>query len=118
MSVKELDDIKKNPVTAGQKTYVQVLISREEGPNFAMRKFVIEPGGRMPKHTNRVEHEQFVLKGNAKIGIGNDVFEVKQNSIVFIPAGIPHWYETIGSGSFEFLCIVPNKEDKTEVIGE
>jgi len=59
MSVKELDNIKRDPVPAGRKTYVQVLINREEGPNFAMRKFVIEPGGRMPEHTNQVEHEQF-----------------------------------------------------------
>lgn len=118
MSIKKLVNINKEKVNAGKDTFVQVLISAEEGPNFAMRKFTIKPGGRMPEHTNLVEHEQYILKGNARIGIGDKIFEVKQNNVVFIPAGIPHWYETLGSESFEFLCMVPNKEDKIEIVGE
>ena len=118
MTVKNLDTIKKVKVTAGNDTYMQVLISAEEGPNFAMRRFVIEPGGRMPEHTNLVEHEQFVLKGHAKVGIAENLFEVKQNDVVFIPAGVPHWYEPLGTEPFEFLCMVPNTEDKVEIIGE
>ena len=118
MSIKKLDTINKEKVNAGKDTYVQVLISAEEGPNFAMRKFTIEPGGKMPEHTNSVEHEQFVLNGHAKIGIGDKTFRVKRNNIVFIPAGTPHWYETLGTEPFEFLCMVPNKEDKIDIIGE
>jgi len=44
-------------VTAGQGTIMQNLISSDEAPNFACRKFVMEPHGGMPKHTNLVEHE-------------------------------------------------------------
>ena len=112
MTIKNLDTIKRVKVTAGKDTYMQVLISADEGPHFAMRRFIIEPGGRMPEHTNIVEHEQFLLKGRAKVKIGENTFEVKQNDVVFIPAGVPHWYETLGPESFEFLCMVPNKEDK------
>ena len=118
MVIKNLDSINKDEVAAGKNTYVQVLLSSDEGPHFAMRKFIIEPGGKMPKHTNSVEHEQFVLKGHAKIGIGDKTFEVRQNNVVFIPADTPHWYETIGSESFEFLCMVPNREDNIKIIGE
>ncbi|OGL43940.1 MAG: cupin [Candidatus Schekmanbacteria bacterium RBG_13_48_7] len=116
MLVKNLENLNKNKVSAGKNTYIQILIGPDEGPNFALRKFTIEPGGSMPKHSNLVEHEQFVLNGRAKIGIGEQIFEVKQNNIVFIPAGTPHWYETLGSEPFEFLCIVPNKEDKIEIL--
>jgi len=118
MFVKDLTKIKKEKITAGKNTSVQVLISSKEGPHFAMRKFTIEPGGSMPKHTNSVEHEQLVLNGSAKIGIGDETFEVKQNNIIFIPAGTPHWYETVGSEPFEFLCMVPNKEDKIEIVND
>ncbi len=118
MFVKNLDNVQKDKVAAGKNTFVQVLISSEEGQHFAMRRFIIEPGGSMPEHTNSVEHEQFVLKGHAKIGIGDKILEVKQNNVVYIPAGIPHWYETMGTKSFEFLCMVPNKDDRIEIIGE
>ena len=118
MSVKHIADIEAKVVDAGKGTTIQVLISPEEAPNFAMRRFVMQPGGGMPNHTNAVEHEQFVLNGHAKIGIGGEIYEVQKGDIVFIPAGVPHWYTNIGEEPFEFLCLVPNKPDKITIIDE
>ncbi len=78
----------------------------------------MEPGGGMPKHTNTVEHEQYVLKGKALVGIGEKTFEVNAGDAVYIPEGVPHWYEADKTEGFEFLCIVPNKEDVIRVCGE
>ena len=111
MFVRQTKNLLKEKVQAGEKTYRQVLIGPDEAPNFAMCRFIIQPGGSMPEHTNSVEHEQYVLSGEAQIGIGNQVYEVRQGSIVYIPADIPHWYKTIGDHAFEFLCMVPNKTD-------
>jgi quercetin dioxygenase-like cupin family protein len=105
-------------VGAGDATTRRVLISHEEAPNFAMRKFTMDPGGGMPKHTNTVEHEQYVLRGRARIGLGDEVVEVKEGDVLFIPAGLPHWYEALGDEPFEFLCMVPNKEDRIEILEE
>ncbi|MEW6400485.1 MAG: cupin domain-containing protein [Chloroflexota bacterium] len=118
MSVKHTTDVEAKNVTAGKDTTIQVLISSQEGPNFALRKFSMRPGGGMPRHTNTVEHEQYVLRGNAKIGIGEETYEVKQGDVVFIPEGIVHFYENIGDEPFEFLCIIPNKEDKITIVDE
>ena len=81
-----------------------------------MRRFIIEAGGSMPRHTNTVEHEQLVLRGKARIGIGDEVYEVEKDHVVFIPAHVPHWYENIGEEPFEFLCVIPNKEDKITIL--
>jgi quercetin dioxygenase-like cupin family protein len=108
--------IPENVVKGGTKTSMQVLINSDTAPNFAMRCFKMAPGGGMPKHTNEVEHEQYVLNGKAKIGIGDDVYEVKQGDVVFIPAGIPHWYETLGEEEFQFLCLVPNQQDNIVIL--
>lgn len=118
MPVKKTKEVEVKNVPAGKDTTIQVLISSQEGPNFAMRKFSMRPGGGMPLHTNTVEHEQYVLGGHAKIGIGEDVFEVQQGDVVFIPEGIPHFYENIGEDSFEFLCMIPNKEDVVTIVDE
>lgn len=91
MAVKHADQVAAQPVTAGTGTTRQVLIGPDEGPNFALRRFIMQPGGGMPAHTNAVEHEQYVLRGRATIGIGD---------------------ETV-----EFLCVVPNREDKIEIVG-
>jgi quercetin dioxygenase-like cupin family protein len=118
MTVKHSTDVEAANVAAGKDTTIQVLISAQEGPNFALRKFSMLPGGGMPLHTNTVEHEQYVLRGHARIGIDGEVYEVNQGNVVFIPAGVPHFYENIGDEPFEFLCIIPNKEDKITVVGE
>lgn len=118
MTVKQTRDVRAEVVAQGVKTTRQVLISAEEGPNFAMRRFVMEAGGGMPRHTNTVEHEQYVLAGKARIGIAEEVFEVKKGDVVFIPGNVPHWYQNIGDETFEFLCIVPNKPDKTTVLAD
>jgi len=116
MTVKNVKDIPSDEVKAGEGTTRQILITPEEAPNFAMRKFVINPGGGMPAHTNTVEHEQYVLSGKARIGIGNDIYEVGKDDVVFIPAGVPHWYEVNGDDPFEFLCVVPNGDDSIILI--
>jgi quercetin dioxygenase-like cupin family protein len=118
MPVKHVKDVPAQAVKNGDLTSIQVLISAQEGPHFAMRRFVMEPGGGMPNHTNTVEHEQYVLQGHAMIGIGGEKIEVKTGDVVFIPEGVPHWYQNIGEENFEFLCIIPNKTDVITLVDE
>jgi quercetin dioxygenase-like cupin family protein len=117
MSVRHVSDVPAEPVAAGTGTTRQVLIGPDEGPHFAMRRFIMEPGGGMPPHTNTVEHEQYVLRGRATIGIGTDEREVRQGDVVYIPAGTPHWYKAHPGEPFEFLCMVPNLPDKIDIVG-
>jgi quercetin dioxygenase-like cupin family protein len=116
MSVKSAASVAREAVRAGTSTSRQILIGPDEGPHFCMRRFIMEPGGGMPAHTNTVEHEQYVLRGRARIGIGDDVVQVKQDDVVYIPAGVPHWYQVEGDEQFEFLCVVPNQPDRIEIV--
>jgi len=115
MSIKHASQVPAEPVNQGTGTTRQVLIGTEEGPNFELRRFIMEPGGGIPAHTNTVEHEQYVLCGRARVGIGDEVREVKTGDVVFIPAGTPHWYQVQGDERFEFLCVVPNQPDQMEM---
>lgn len=116
MSVKPASSVPAQPARAGEATSFQVLIGPDEGPNFAMRRFTMQPGGGMPRHTNAVEHEQYVLRGRARVGIGDRVFEVQRDDVLYIPAGEPHWYRAEGAEPFEFLCVVPNRTDRIEIV--
>ncbi|MCA9753478.1 MAG: cupin domain-containing protein [Gemmatimonadetes bacterium] len=114
--VKRAEQVTWNEVKAGTATRTQVLLGPDDHmPNFAMRRFRMEAGGGMPLHTNAVEHEQYVLSGRAKVRIGGDVHEVHEGSVLYIPAGAPHSYEVI-EAPFEFLCMVPNREDRIEIV--
>jgi quercetin dioxygenase-like cupin family protein len=114
--VKRAASIECREVTAGEATESQVLIGADDGArNFFMRRFIMGRGGGMPRHTNTVEHEQYVLRGRARIGIGEDVHEVGPDDVVFIPAAAPHFYEVL-EAPFEFICVVPNTPDRIEIL--
>ncbi|MDH3197880.1 MAG: cupin domain-containing protein [Candidatus Krumholzibacteria bacterium] len=118
MSIKHSEEMPRERVGAGKGTERQVLIGSGEGPNFAMRRFIMQPGGGMPRHKNTVEHEQYVLRGRARIGIGEETHEVRAGDVVYIPALTPHWYEVLSTDEpFEFLCMIPNTpEDRVEIL--
>jgi quercetin dioxygenase-like cupin family protein len=116
--VRRADAIERQVVGAGKATELQVLLGEGDGmPNFAMRRFIMGEGGGVPRHTNTVEHGQYVLKGRARITIGDDVHEVAAGSVLYIPAGAPHDYQVI-EAPFEFLCMVPNGEDRIAICDE
>lgn len=72
-------------------------------------------GGGMPLHTNTVEHEQYVLRGRARVGIADRVYEVQADDVLYIPAGVPHYYEVL-EAPFQFLCLIPNQPDRIEIV--
>ncbi len=112
MSVKAAGKAKSQKVDRAVMTEIEWLLDRHDGaPNFEMRRFTIKPGGGIPKHYHPdIEHEQYVLRGKYKVGIGTRVHEVKPGDSVFIPPGTTHWYENTGRENAEFLCIIPRVE--------
>lgn len=117
-AVKRAAAVERKAVAAGTATEVQVLVGPADGaPNFALRRFIMGEGGGMPRHTNAVEHEQYVLTGRARITVGDEVHEVSAGNTLYIPAGMPHSYEVL-DGPFEFLCIVPNSPDTIMILDE
>jgi quercetin dioxygenase-like cupin family protein len=114
--VKHAEAVERRPVTAGTATERQVLLGPDDGaPHFAMRRFLMGTGGGMPRHTNTVEHQQYVLRGRARVGVGATVHEVGPDDVLYIPAGTPHFYEVV-EAPFEFLCVVPDAPDRIEVL--
>lgn len=75
----------------------------------------MEPHGGMPRHTNLVEHEQYVLRGSGIIEIAGEKYEISAGDSVFIPGEVPHAY-VAGASGLEFICIVPNREDRIEMV--
>lgn len=118
MTVRKPDEVPLDVVTGGTATARQILIGEESSPNFAIRRFVMEPGGGMPLHTNTVEHGQYVLTGQATIRIADETVQVSAGDSVHIPANVPHSYSVEGEERFEFLCVVPNAPDKITVVQE
>ena len=111
--VRAVVDCPQQRVERSRGATIQVLIGPDDGaPNFATRRFTVEPGGRIPCHRHDcIEHEQVVLEGSMTLGLDERQVEVTAGDCILIPAGVAHWYENRGSVPVRFLCIVPTGTD-------
>ena len=114
--VKHMEAIEYEPLEAAEGVSKGVLIGPDEdAPNFAIRRFVIDAGGSVPKHTNEVEQEQYVLEGEYVVGIDETEYTVSSGDSLFIPAGTVHWYRNENETAGAFLCAVPNGDDEIQL---
>ncbi len=110
MKAGHVNDVPVEPVEmkGAEGVYIQWLIKKEDGAkNYAMRRFILKPGARIPRHMHGWEHEIFVLSGKGKVGAGEEEVEVGPGSFLYIEPDIPHWYENTGDEDWVFLCIIP-----------
>ena len=115
--VRRAADVEYDAVSAADGLRKGVLVSDGDGaPNFAIRRFTLAPGAEVPKHTNEVEHEQYVLEGEYTVGLGDEEFTVNAGDSLFIPAGVVHWYRNDGDEEGAFICGVPNGDDAIELV--
>lgn len=117
--VKRASDVEYEAVSAADGMSKAVLVDESDGaPNFAIRRFTLEPGASVPKHTNEVEHEQYVLAGEYTVGIGDEEYTVAAGDSLLIPAGTVHWYRNESELEGAFLCAVPNGDDSIDLLEE
>ncbi|WP_135854850.1 cupin domain-containing protein [Halorussus salinus] len=115
--IRRSEEIEYEEVGAADGMSKGVLIDEERGaPNFAIRRFELDPGASVPEHTNEVEHEQYVLSGEYVVGIGDEEYTVGEGDSLLIPAGVVHWYRNEGDEPGAFICAVPNGDDEIELV--
>jgi len=115
--VRSATDIEYEQVDAAEGLSKGVLIGEEHGAeNLAIRRFTLAPGAEVPKHTNEIEHEQYVLAGEYVVGIDGEEHTVKGGDALHIPAGAVHWYRNENDVEGAFLCAVPTGDDAIELV--
>jgi quercetin dioxygenase-like cupin family protein len=115
--VRRAGQVQYDPVDAADGLRKGVLVGEADGArNLAIRRFTLAPGASVPKHTNEIEHEQYVLEGRYTIGIGEEEHEVTAGDSLFIPAGAVHWYRNDGPDQGAFVCAVPVGDDRIDLL--
>jgi len=105
-SVKDVPAQTVDPPAVG--VTIRVLISPDDGaPNYVMRLFTVEPGGRTPFHTHSWEHEVYVLEGRGVVVGENAETPIEADQVVFVPGGEKHCFRNTGESPLRFLCIIP-----------
>jgi quercetin dioxygenase-like cupin family protein len=111
MSCTPINNIASNAIPKTKDASIQVL-SPENEKDFIVRKITLKAGGMMPNHTNKIAHQQVALTGSASVLIGDTTYKAKAGDYLYIPAGVPHYYEACNGEDYEFLCMITTQEDE------
>ncbi len=111
--IRRADDIEYVTVDAAAGLSKGVLLDDSHGaPTLSLRRFALAAGASVPKHTNEIEHEQYVLEGEYVVGIEETEHTVRAGDAIHIPAGAVHWYRNPGEKEGAFICAVPTGDDE------
>lgn len=120
--IRRSEDIDYTAVDAATGLEKGVLVNSDHGAaDVALRRFTLAPGGEVPKHTNEIEHDQYVLSGEYVVGIADgdgtsEEVTVSAGDSLHIPAGTVHWYRNDGDEEGAFLCAVPTGDDEIRLV--
>jgi quercetin dioxygenase-like cupin family protein len=108
--IRNASDVETLAVEEGA-TGVSIQWMLDEGvgaPNFAMRRFRIEPGGHTPFHTHPWEHEVYIISGRGTVVIETEELELKPDDAVLVAPDEKHQFRASGDEPLLLLCLVPN----------
>ena len=78
--------------------------SIDQGPRFQVKRIVVKPGGRLSLqlHHHRAEH-WVVVRGTARVTIGDETKILHENESTYIPSGAKHRLENPGKIDLELI---------------
>jgi mannose-1-phosphate guanylyltransferase/mannose-6-phosphate isomerase len=76
----------------------------DAGPRFQVKRIVVKQGGRLSlqMHHHRAEH-WIVVRGTARVTIGNETKTIHENESTYIPIGVKHRLENPGKIDLELI---------------
>jgi quercetin dioxygenase-like cupin family protein len=87
---------------------IRWLINEKQGaPNFAMRRFEVEPGGYTPYHTHGWEHEVYILEGEGVAKSEAGETKISAGSVILVEPREKHNFKNTGEKKLVFLCMIP-----------
>ena len=91
---------------------MQVMVGRHDAaPNFAMRHFVVDPGGHTPRHQHPYEHEVYIAQGSLEAECDGETCTVSAGDVLLVPSNVLHQFVNVGDAPARFLCLVPLESD-------
>lgn len=91
---------------------MKLLVGKQDNaPTFAMRHFLVEPGGFTPMHQHPWEHEVLILSGEGEVESDTEVTPIASGDGLYIPSNELHQFRNTSTTPLEFLCIVPVESD-------
>jgi quercetin dioxygenase-like cupin family protein len=117
MLIRNIDDIERRPVDmpGAEDVTMAMMVGRADGaPTFALRQFVVAPGGHTPRHSHDYEHEVFIISGAGTVLLDGEQRPINAGDVIYVPADHEHQFKAPDQ-PLRFLCLVPVTRNCGEV---
>ncbi len=110
MRIRNASEVETLAVEEGAtKVGIQWMLDESVGaPNFAMRRFRIEPGGHTPFHGHPWEHEVYIVSGQGAVVVEGQELPLRPHDAVLVAPDEKHQFRASGDEPLVLLCLVPN----------
>jgi mannose-6-phosphate isomerase-like protein (cupin superfamily) len=92
----------------------QVLFEGGEGLGCQLRYFEIAPGGWSSLERHRHAHAVIIVRGGARVLVGNRIVDAATHDLVRVPPWTWHQFQVAGGTPLGFLCMVDCERDPPE----
>jgi mannose-6-phosphate isomerase-like protein (cupin superfamily) len=92
----------------------QVLFAGGEGLGCELRYFEVAPGGWSSLERHRHAHAVMIVRGSARVLVGDRVIVAGTHDLVRVPPLTWHQFQTCGEEPLGFLCMVDCDRDVPE----
>ena len=79
---------------------------------FQTRYFEVAPGGYTSYERHEHEHNVVVIRGQAKVRLGDDWHEIGAFDVVRVGPNVPHQFVNTGEEPFGMICVVDKVRDR------
>ncbi|MFW9964696.1 MAG: cupin domain-containing protein [Candidatus Sifarchaeia archaeon] len=83
----------------------QFLNPENSSKNFALRAYLIEPGGHTSYDVHPHEHGVYMLSGKVTVKVGNEELLLCTGDVLHIGSNEPHQFFNQGTELVKFLCV-------------
>jgi len=92
----------------------QVLFTGGGGLGCELRYFEVAPGGWSSLERHHHAHAVMIIRGRARVLVGDRVIEARTHDLVRVPPLTWHQFQAAGEEPFGFLCMVDCERDVPE----
>jgi quercetin dioxygenase-like cupin family protein len=73
----------------------------------------VEPGCRLPRHTDSAEETIVVVAGRASVTVGDESSEVAAGEVALVPECVPHEVRNAGDSTLRFVAVYASSDVTT-----
>ena len=92
----------------------QLLFAGGDGLPCELRYFEVAPGGWSSLERHRHVHAVMLIRGRARVLIGDRVVEADTHDLIRVPPLTWHQFQPLGDEPLGFLCLVDCERDRPE----